>query len=86
MAVSTITSKNQTTLPAEIREVLGVKSGDKLDYTVVDGIVIVRKFTCSDPYDVYLDEMLAAWDNPEDDGYNTLLPVQRGPDGLPLHG
>jgi AbrB family looped-hinge helix DNA binding protein len=34
MPHSTITSKGQTTIPGEIREALGIKPGDKLQYVV----------------------------------------------------
>ncbi len=41
MAQSAITSKNQTTVPREIRERLGVGSGDVLTWEVVSGGVRV---------------------------------------------
>ena len=40
---SKITSKGQTTIPVEVRERLGLKPGDMLDYEVKDGLMIVRK-------------------------------------------
>jgi antitoxin PrlF len=41
--VSTLTSKGQTTIPQEIREGLGMQSGDKICYTQMpDGSVIMR--------------------------------------------
>ena len=40
---SKITSKGQTTIPVEVRERLGLKPGDMLDYEVRDGLMIVRK-------------------------------------------
>ena len=41
---SKITSKGQTTIPAEIRAELGVGPGDRLEFvTEVDGKVIIRK-------------------------------------------
>lgn len=46
MAVSTLTSKGQTTIPKEIRELLGLAPGDKLDFVVEgDGRVVLRPAT-----------------------------------------
>ena len=42
--VSRITTKGQTTIPAEIRANLGVGPGDSLEYlTLPDGQIVVRK-------------------------------------------
>ncbi|HUF19846.1 MAG TPA: AbrB/MazE/SpoVT family DNA-binding domain-containing protein [Burkholderiales bacterium] len=46
MAVATLTSKGQTTIPKEIRERLGLSPGDKLDFVVEeDGRVVLRPAT-----------------------------------------
>ena len=46
MAETTLTSKGQVTVPREIRERLGLSSGDKLTFTLLsDGTVIVRAKT-----------------------------------------
>jgi AbrB family looped-hinge helix DNA binding protein len=37
-----ISSKGQVTIPKKIRDFLGVKPGDTLEFDVVDGNVIVR--------------------------------------------
>ncbi len=43
IAISTLTSKGQTTIPQEIRESLGMQSGDKITYTPMpDGTIIMR--------------------------------------------
>ena len=39
MLSSTISSKGQTTLPKPIRQMLGIKAGDKVNYLVFDGEV-----------------------------------------------
>lgn len=39
---SRLTSKGQTTIPAEIRDYLGLKPGDRIVYTVRDGKVELR--------------------------------------------
>jgi AbrB family looped-hinge helix DNA binding protein len=45
MPKSTITSKNQTTVPKEVREQLGLGSGDVIDWEIVDGHVRVSPAT-----------------------------------------
>jgi antitoxin PrlF len=46
MAESTLTSKGQVTVPREIRERLGLESGDKLAFTLLsDGTVVMRAKT-----------------------------------------
>lgn len=43
MTTSTLTAKGQTTVPREIREHLGLKPGDKIDYEIApDGSVRLR--------------------------------------------
>jgi antitoxin PrlF len=40
---STLTSKGQTTIPKDIRESLGMKSGDRMTFTMLpDGTVLMR--------------------------------------------
>lgn len=43
MAKSTITSKGQTTIPKEVRERLGLRPGDELEFTEEDGVFRLRK-------------------------------------------
>ncbi len=38
----TMTSKGQTTVPAEVRDLLNLKSGDRLRYVVRNGDVILK--------------------------------------------
>ena len=41
--LATLTSKGQTTIPKEIRDALGMKTGDRMTFTAMpDGTVIVR--------------------------------------------
>lgn len=43
MAIATLTSKGQTTVPREIREGLGLEPGDRLHFTLLpNGTVIMR--------------------------------------------
>lgn len=42
MAISTITSKGQTTIPGEIRRLLKLKAGDRIEFVVeADGKVVL---------------------------------------------
>jgi AbrB family looped-hinge helix DNA binding protein len=46
MSDSTLTAKGQTTIPKEIREILGLEPGDKLTFTALsDGTVVMRAKT-----------------------------------------
>lgn len=38
----TMTSKGQTTVPSEVRDILGLKAGDKIRYVHRDGNVMIR--------------------------------------------
>lgn len=37
MPHSTVTQKGQTTIPRKIRKALGIKPGDRLEYTLEEG-------------------------------------------------
>ncbi|MFO1466830.1 MAG: type II toxin-antitoxin system PrlF family antitoxin [Steroidobacteraceae bacterium] len=40
---ATLTSKGQTTIPKKIRDGLGMKTGDRMSFTMMpDGVVIMR--------------------------------------------
>lgn len=48
MHEATMTSKGQTTIPKDIRDGLGIKSGDRMTFTMLpDGTVILRAKTRS---------------------------------------
>jgi AbrB family looped-hinge helix DNA binding protein len=42
MSQSTLTSKGQTTIPREIRKLLGLKQNDRILYEVEDGKVTIK--------------------------------------------
>lgn len=42
---STISEKGQVTLPKPLRDRLGIKPGDRLDFTEEDGHIVVSKTT-----------------------------------------
>jgi antitoxin PrlF len=39
---ATLTSKGQTTIPKEVREYLGLRAGDRIDFLLVDGRAILQ--------------------------------------------
>ena len=43
MAKTKITSKGQVTIPKEVRERLGLRPGDELEFTEEDGVFRLRK-------------------------------------------
>ena len=44
MTVATLTSKGQVTIPKGVRSILGVKTGDRIDFIInVDGSVSVKQ-------------------------------------------
>ena len=50
MAETKITSKNQTTIPNDIRKILKIKAGDKVEWHTIKGMVIVNaKKNIKDP-------------------------------------
>lgn len=59
MSTATLTSKGQTTIPKDIRDALGLKPADELNFTLLaDGTVIMRTKTRS------LADLAGAWKAP----------------------
>ena len=55
MPFSTIRSKGRLTLPIEVRQRLGLKGGDKLEFAFEDGETVVRHVRAEDnPFTAYL--------------------------------
>lgn len=42
MSTATMTTKGQVTLPRDVREDLGLKEGDKIDFEKIDGRYVLR--------------------------------------------
>ncbi len=66
--MSKISIKGQTTIPAPVREALGLRSGDLIQYSLEDGKVMLQKFSLDDV--LYLKSMekhLSEWAGVEDD-------------------
>jgi AbrB family looped-hinge helix DNA binding protein len=66
--LSRLTSKGQATIPAPVRKVLRLATGDRIAFEVTNGKVILRK---ADPLDrafLELAEMaFEEWNSPEDE-------------------
>jgi len=63
-----MTQKYQTTIPAKIRRLLGLQSGDKIGFDLKEGDVILKK---ASPLDVAfakaVESSLSEWASDEDD-------------------
>lgn len=68
MEISKLTSKYQATIPAVIREQLGLHKGDAVAFHVEDGRVVLTK---SPPIDwefaVFTSHAMSEWKSPEDE-------------------
>ncbi|MEX0588901.1 MAG: AbrB/MazE/SpoVT family DNA-binding domain-containing protein [Cyanobium sp.] len=66
--LATLTSKGQVTIPKTIREALGLRQGDSLQWELENGSVRVRAVK---PLDVAflkgVEANLEEWDSPEDE-------------------
>jgi len=62
-----LTSKAQTTLPKEVREVLGVKPGDMLVYRIAKGkVTLARAEPLDRAYLKAVESTLSEWESAED--------------------
>lgn len=67
-AYSRIDRDASTTLPSPVRQALGLKPGDSLEYEITQhGPVVIRRSPLSDtPHLKALQETLSEWNTPED--------------------
>lgn len=74
MRISTLTVKHQATIPTEIRNKLGLRSGDKLGFEIIEDKVYIVKIPHFDrEYHKALESTLSEWNSKEDDdAYNNL--------------
>ena len=72
--VSTLTQKGQTTIPVEIRHELGLQAGDRIEFEIFEGNVILKKMQSIDyEYHFAITKNLSEWNSPEDDeAFNEL--------------
>ena len=54
MAISRLTSKGQITLPKEVRDQLGLRPGDEVEFVQEDDNYLLRKHATSSPFDQYV--------------------------------
>ena len=67
--MSKVSTKGQTTIPAEVRDELGLKPGDLIQYSLEKGKLVLKKFSIQEV--VYLKSMektLSEWDGDDDAG------------------
>jgi antitoxin PrlF len=69
LSVSSLTSKFQATIPAEVRTRLQLKAGDKVRFVLTDeGDVVLKKATPLDlDYLSAVEKTLTEWNSPEDE-------------------
>jgi len=55
MPTSSISSKGQVTVPIEVRKRLGLKSGDRVEFTFEEGKTVLRpKYSEENPFEKYI--------------------------------
>ncbi len=74
MLISTLTTKGQATIPAEVRKELDLHSGDKVAFTIKNHQVFIKKITPFDAkYHKVLSTQLSEWASEADEeGYHDL--------------
>lgn len=68
MLASTLTSKGQATIPAEIRKALNLKAGDVVGFEIKNHKAVISKITSFDrKYHRALSNTLSEWDSSADE-------------------
>lgn len=68
MLASTLTSKGQTTIPAQVRKALNLHPGDVVMFEIKDHQAIIAKVEPFDyPYHRALSQTLSEWESSADD-------------------
>ena len=66
-SISKVTVKYQSTIPREVREFLGVRQGDAVEYRIERGEVKLKRVTTPDTeYLAAVQKTLAEWDSKAD--------------------
>jgi antitoxin PrlF len=69
--ISSVTSKGQATIPADIRRQAGIEPGDRVRFSFDgDRIVLEKSQRVDDLWNAGQSAMLGEWNNPEEDVYN----------------
>lgn len=67
-SISKVTIKYQATIPQEVREFLGVRQGDAVEYRIEHGEVLLKRVTAPDTeYLRAVQKTLTEWDSKADD-------------------
>jgi AbrB family looped-hinge helix DNA binding protein len=74
MHLSTLTTKCQATIPAEIRKELGLHAGDKISFETLNGKVYIVKVPAFDlAHHKAMESTLSEWNSEEDsEAYDDL--------------
>lgn len=65
---SKVSSKGQVTFPKEVRDSIGLKTGDVIAYEVKSNRIVVRRLEPFDAaYHAAVSQTLSEWDTAEDD-------------------
>lgn len=68
-----VTSKGQTTIPAEFRHKAGIAGGDSVEFTYDEGRIVLTKVQPVDhAWNAGQSAIMTEWDNEEEDVYNGL--------------
>jgi AbrB family looped-hinge helix DNA binding protein len=69
--ISSVTSKGQATIPADIRRDAGIEAGDKVLFSFEGGRIVIEKSQAvDDVWNAGQSAMLGEWNNPDEDVYN----------------
>jgi antitoxin PrlF len=79
---ATVSEKGQVTIPKALRERLGVRSGDVLEFSEERGVLVARKVIETNPVDAVYGS-LAAYDRFPGMSTDEFIQTIRGPVDLP---
>jgi antitoxin PrlF len=69
--ISSVTSKGQATIPADIRREAGIEAGDKVLFSFENGRIVIEKSQAiDDVWNAGQSAMLGEWNDPDEDVYN----------------
>jgi AbrB family looped-hinge helix DNA binding protein len=54
MAKSRVTSKGQVTIPRQVREKLGLRPGDEIEFVEEHGVFRIRRYFVESPFDKWV--------------------------------
>lgn len=74
-AFSTMSSKNQIVIPAIVRQLLNLQSGDRIQFDFESDRIVVKKAKpVKDPYLEAMDQVFSEeWNSQEDSRFDSLL-------------